>query len=44
MISVGTYEGQNVAGKVMFGKVTKEIMEDLMNEVRNLVLKCEILS
>uniref|UniRef100_A0A7S1HLU3 Calmodulin n=1 Tax=Hemiselmis andersenii TaxID=464988 RepID=A0A7S1HLU3_HEMAN len=32
-VYLGTYESQKVAGKVMFGKVTKEVMEDLENEV-----------
>mmetsp|Transcript_53909 Transcript_53909/g.109921 ORF Transcript_53909/g.109921 Transcript_53909/m.109921 type:complete len:705 (-) Transcript_53909:236-2350(-) len=32
-VFLGTYEGQKVAGKEMFGQPTKEILEDLINEV-----------
>lgn len=32
-VYLGTYEDRKVAGKVMFGKVTKEILDDLQNEV-----------
>mmetsp|Transcript_47753 Transcript_47753/g.113644 ORF Transcript_47753/g.113644 Transcript_47753/m.113644 type:complete len:722 (+) Transcript_47753:178-2343(+) len=32
-VYLGTYEGNAVAGKEMFGKCTKEILDDLQNEV-----------
>lgn len=33
-VYLGTYEDQQVAGKIMFGKVSKEILDDLDNEVQ----------
>ena len=33
-VYIGSYEGQVVAGKEMFGECTKEILDDLDNEVR----------
>ena len=38
-VYLGTYEGNAVAGKEMFGKCTKEILDDLQNEV-DIVMGC----